>query len=117
MQFKSWAKTSFKFARLLLDPTGGDVVFVVRGTDNAAKRLYAYKSILSGNSEYFSTCTTIIELFLQVSFEARMESSGAAEPNALKGPSGRYVIGLATILIVVRYKSSVGRDLFGSTRG
>jgi hypothetical protein len=56
MQFDSWSKTSFKIARLLLVPAGGDVVFVVRGTDNSLKRLYAYKGILTGNSEYFAAC-------------------------------------------------------------
>jgi hypothetical protein len=56
MQFNSWSQTSFKFASLLLDPTGGDVVFVVRGTDNSPKRLYAYKSILTRNSDYFAAC-------------------------------------------------------------
>ena len=52
MQFKSLTK----IGRLLLDPAGGDVVFVVRGTDNSLKRLYAYKGILTGNSEYFAAC-------------------------------------------------------------
>jgi hypothetical protein len=56
MQFNSWSQTSFKFASLLLDPSGGDVVFVVRGTDNSPKRLYAYKSILTRNSDYFAAC-------------------------------------------------------------
>ena len=56
MQFNSWFKNSFKIASLLVDPAGGDVAFVVRGTDNSRKRLYAYKSILSRNSEYFAAC-------------------------------------------------------------
>jgi hypothetical protein len=57
MQFNSWSKSSFKIARLLLDPAGGDVVFVVRGTDtDSLKRLHAYEGILTGNSEYFAAC-------------------------------------------------------------
>ena len=51
----TWASTSFKFARLLLDPAGGDVIFVVRDADNSRQKLYAYKSILAGNSEYFAS--------------------------------------------------------------
>ena len=55
MHLNTWESTSYKFARLLLDPTGGDVVFIVRGVDNAQQKLYAYKSILAGNSEYFAS--------------------------------------------------------------
>jgi hypothetical protein len=55
IRFKTWASTSYKFARLLLDPAAGDVVFVVRDADNSPKKLYAYKSIPTGNSEYFES--------------------------------------------------------------
>jgi len=57
---KVWKNTSFKFAKLLLDPSAGDIVFVVRASDGTSQRLYAYKSVLAGNNEYFaariSTC-------------------------------------------------------------
>jgi len=88
MQFNNWLNPAFKIARLLLDPAGGDIVFVVRGTDNSLKRLYAYKSILTGNSEYFAACNygQLLKLFLQVSFDARMENFRAV-PETLKDHS------------------------------
>jgi hypothetical protein len=51
---KIWKSTSFKFAKLLLDPSAGDVVFDVRASDGTSQRLYAYKSVLAGNNEYFA---------------------------------------------------------------
>jgi len=50
-----WKSTAFKFASLLLEPSTGDVVFVVRATDNTTQNLYAYKSVLAVNSEYFAS--------------------------------------------------------------
>jgi hypothetical protein len=50
-----WVNASFKLGSLLLDPDAGDVVFVVRDADNSSKKLYANKSILAGNSEYFKS--------------------------------------------------------------
>ena len=47
-----WKNTSFKFAKLLLDPSAGDIVFVVQASDGTSQRLYAYKSVLAGNNEY-----------------------------------------------------------------
>jgi hypothetical protein len=55
IHFDTWKTSSFKIACLLLDPAGGDVIFVARGSDNSRRRLYAYKSILAGNSEYFAS--------------------------------------------------------------
>jgi len=55
VQFNTFKTSSFKIARLLLDPDGGDLIFVTRGTDGSQKKLYAYKGILRGNSEYFAS--------------------------------------------------------------
>jgi hypothetical protein len=49
---------------LLLDPAGGDVVFVARVADNLRQKLYAYKSILIGNSEYFARGNVNLEIAL-----------------------------------------------------
>jgi hypothetical protein len=54
IHLNTWKSSSFKIARLLLDPTSGDVVFVARDADDQPQKLYAYKSILTGNSEYFA---------------------------------------------------------------
>jgi hypothetical protein len=75
-QLKTWANTSYKLARLLLDPTAGDVVFIVRDADDPPKKLYAYKSILAGNSKYFkSGMLNPILWSYKASFETRMEVS------------------------------------------
>jgi hypothetical protein len=55
MTFKTWERSSFKFASLLLDPEGGDVVFVVKDANDTPQKLYAYKSVLALNSEYFAS--------------------------------------------------------------
>jgi len=75
VHLNTWRNTSFKFARLLLDPEGGDVVFVARGTVvNSRKKLYAYKSILAGNSEYFASRKFHLEIILKLYRpESRME--------------------------------------------
>jgi hypothetical protein len=74
VHFNTWRNASFKIGRLLLDPDGGDVVFVARTADNSRKKLYAYKSILAGNSEYFASrkfnLTIILKLYRA---ESRME--------------------------------------------
>ena len=51
------SKSAFKIANLLLNPSGGDIVFVTRDANNLQRELYAYKSILIQNSEYFATST------------------------------------------------------------
>jgi hypothetical protein len=65
LHIETWQNTSYKFARLLLDPTVGDVTFVVRNGSRLLGRLYAYKSILAANNEYFAkrfkTPTALIE--------------------------------------------------------
>jgi hypothetical protein len=48
------SKNAFDIARLLLDPSGGDVVFVARAADDSLKKLYAIKAILTAKSEYFA---------------------------------------------------------------
>jgi len=75
VHLNTWRNTSFKFARLLLDPEGGDVIFVARGTVvNSRKKLYAYKSILAGNSEYFASRKFHLEIILELYRpESRME--------------------------------------------
>jgi hypothetical protein len=56
IRFETWKSFSFRIARLLLDPAAGDVIFVARGSDDSRQKLYAYKSILAGNSEHFASC-------------------------------------------------------------
>lgn len=65
-QLESWANVSFKFARSLLEPTMGDVVFVIRAADDSCKYLYAYKWVLAGNSEYFETRMPKVVLILSL---------------------------------------------------
>ena len=45
----------FKLASGLLDPPSGDIIFNVRDDAKNVRELYAHKSILSANSEYFET--------------------------------------------------------------
>lgn len=49
----SWLLASSKIASRLLEPTTGDVIFITRDVDDKIRELYAHKSILSANSEYF----------------------------------------------------------------
>jgi hypothetical protein len=46
---------------MLLEPSAGDVVFIVRDTDGSRRKLYAYKSILAENSEYFASRTPTLD--------------------------------------------------------
>jgi hypothetical protein len=62
LHLTTWANTSYSFASQLLDPTSGDVVIVVDGT-NSQQRLYAYKSILTKNCEYFASSISYSESF------------------------------------------------------
>jgi hypothetical protein len=66
LHIETWQNTSYKFARLLLDPTVGDVTFVVRNGSRLLGRLYAYKSILAANNEYFAKreMNNILHLFV-----------------------------------------------------
>jgi hypothetical protein len=49
------AKLCQTLAQQLLDPESGDVVFSINGESNQRRHLYAWKHVLSVNSEYFST--------------------------------------------------------------
>ena len=55
MIFKTWGRSSFKFASLLLDSEAGDVVFVVNDVNDMPQKLYAYRSVLALNSDYFAS--------------------------------------------------------------
>lgn len=66
IHFNTGRNTSFKLARLLLVPDAGDVVFVVRAADDSQQKLYAYKSILAGNSEYFASRKFNLEIPLKM---------------------------------------------------
>jgi hypothetical protein len=50
---------------LLLVPDAGDVVFVARAPDDSRQKIYAYKSILAGNSEYFASRKFNLEIALK----------------------------------------------------
>jgi hypothetical protein len=48
------AKICQTLAQQLLHPESGDVVFSINGKSNQRRHLYAWKQVLSVNSEYFS---------------------------------------------------------------
>ena len=51
----SWITSAAKVGGSLLDPSTGDVIFLVRDGNDTIRELYAYKSILSTASEYFKS--------------------------------------------------------------
>jgi hypothetical protein len=73
---------SAKIAHQLLDSSTGDVIFIVRDANPARRKLYAYKSILSANSEYFATSISeLISLLTGIGFQPEWRQSRAsAEP-------------------------------------
>jgi hypothetical protein len=56
---RSLKKASFNIGRLLQDPFAGNVVFIIQGPSDSFQKLYASKSILCANSDYFANCTFI----------------------------------------------------------
>jgi hypothetical protein len=53
----------FDSGRGLLDPSGGDVVFVVRDKGLSRQKLFASKEILAAKSEYFACSMTISSIY------------------------------------------------------
>ena len=49
----SKGNSHFRIARHIKEPNEGDVVFLVRDSENTVRKLSAYKSILSTNCEFF----------------------------------------------------------------
>jgi len=87
----------------LLDSATGDVILLVGSTNpnddsQIQKRLYAYKSILIRNSEYFASSISSSRLYLHVRFETRVDWETGEQENGNFGIYGRWVVQLDTLL-------------------
>jgi hypothetical protein len=78
---KSPPEQTFALGRQLLERNMGDVVFVVRDSDQSLKKLYAWSSILSEKSEYFAASSFPFIKFTVVGLSPEWQSTSARSRN------------------------------------